>query len=361
MGPLVAPAAATPAPAPSATSSASTATGNGSELSASTLTPLAAARKKPKLHYRSRGLAVIYVQQRLGVRPVSGYYGPLTRAAVRALQRSEGIKVTGTTTRKTWKLLLAGAQEQPAADPTPAPDASAPTPSTDPADAAAAKPTLRYGMGPGDAAVVYVQKYLSVEPTSGYFGRLTRGAVKAYQKGMGIRATGVVGPLTWAAILAGKRPGDSTTGQPATAVPVDSPSADPASYRYVLPKKPTPADLAVAFAMQQVGERYVLGGNGPDVWDCSGLVQQAYLSVGISLPRRASQQQHAGTRVDVKNLRPGDLLYYQDGPSTRRGHISMYAGNGMAVEAANPRRGVRVRELNEPWYAKRFVVAVRLV
>ena len=114
------------------------------------------------------------------------------------------------------------------------------------------------------------------------------------------------------------------------------------------------------FALAQVGKPYVLGGNGPAVFDCSGLIQQAYLTGGVKLPRLASQQRFAGTRVEIDQLLPGDLLYYQDGSSPRRGHISMYAGNGLVVEAANPRRGVRIRTLHEPWYRDRFVAAVRV-
>ena len=79
-----------------------------------------------------------------------------------------------------------------------------------------------------------------------------------------------------------------------------------------------------------------------------------------ALPRLASQQRFAGTRVEIDQLLAGDLLYYQDGSSPRRGHISMYAGNGLVVEAANPRRGVRIRTLHEPWYRDRFVAAVRI-
>jgi cell wall-associated NlpC family hydrolase len=114
------------------------------------------------------------------------------------------------------------------------------------------------------------------------------------------------------------------------------------------------------FALAQVGKPYVLGGNGPAVFDCSGLIQQAYLKAGVKLPRLASQQRFAGTRVTLDQLLPGDLLYYQDGSSPRKGHISMYAGNGLVVEAANPRRGVRIRTLNERWYRDRFVAAVRV-
>jgi cell wall-associated NlpC family hydrolase len=226
-----------------------------------------------------------------------------------------------------------------------------------PEQAAAARPTLRQGMGPGDPAVVFVQRYLRVTPDSGYFGTLTRAAVTAYQKSLGISATGTVGPLTWAAIAAG-RTAPAPTGTTPSPTPTSSPPTAPGTF--TPPAGATPREVAVAFALAQVGKPYVLGGNGPEVFDCSGLVQQAYLAAGVKLPRLASQQRFAGTRVDLDELLPGDLLYYQDGSSPRNGHISMYAGDGRAVEAANPRRGVRVRDLNETWYRDRFVAAVRI-
>lgn len=315
------------------------------EAASQGLSPDEAARTRPRLVTGSRGPAVVYVQQKLGVQPTSGYYGPLTKAAVRRLQVAKGRKAHGRVSSGMWRILLS------------ADGVSAPPPrdARTPEQAAAGRPVLSTGLGPGDPAVVFVQQYLRVSPTSGYFGTLTTAAVRAYQAGVGITPTGTVGPLTWAAILAGRTP------DPAAAVPAAPPSPRSTSTpSYPLPATPTAADHAVVYALAQVGKPYVLGGNGPDVFDCSGLVQQAYLSAGVSLPRLASQQRFAGTQVSIDDLRPGDLLYYQDGSSPRSGHISMYAGNGLAVEAANPRRGVRVRDLHQPWYRDRFVAATRI-
>ena len=310
------------------------------------LSPEEAARTTPRLVTGSRGPAVVYVQQKLGVQPASGYYGPLTKAAVRRLQVAQGRKAHGRISSGMWRILLA------------ADGVSAPPPQDvlTPEQAAAGRPVLSTGKGPGDPAVVFVQQYLRVSPTSGYYGTLTTAAVRAYQTGVRITPTGTVGPLTWAAILAGR------TADPAAAAPA-APTSSAGSLRtptYPLPATPTAADHAVVHALAQVGKPYVLGGNGPEVFDCSGLIQQAYLSTGVSLPRLASQQRFAGRQVSIDDLRPGDLLYYQDGSSPRSGHISMYAGNGLAVEAANPRRGVRVRDLHQPWYRDRFVAATRI-
>jgi cell wall-associated NlpC family hydrolase len=321
---------------------------------------------------------VVFVQQKLGVAPATGYYGPLTRSAVRTLQEINTLKVTGKVGPATWKILLAaeGVIElpldvaapatQPAADTdpaqpappaTPAPPAPAP-PALTPEQAAATRPLLTAGMGPGDPAVIYVQQYLRVSPATGFFGKLTTGAVTAYQTGLQIPATGAVDAATWDAILAGRAAAPAPT--PTTPTPPKPSAPLIPTPVHTLPENATAADRAVVFALAQVGKPYVLGGNGPAVFDCSGLIQQAYLTGGLKLPRLASQQRFAGTRVEIDQLLPGDLLYYQDGSSPRRGHISMYAGNGLVVEAANPRRGVRIRTLHEPWYRDRFVAAVRV-
>ena len=320
----------------------------------------------------------MFVQEKLGIAPATGYYGTLTRAAVSTLQDINDLKVTGKVGSATWKILLAAegvielpldvATKQPAAQPAvdadpaaqPAPATPAPPapPALTPEQAAATRPLLTPGMGPGDPAVVFVQQYLRVSPATGFFGKLTTGAVTAYQAGLPIPVTGTVDAATWEAILTGRTV--TPAAPPATPTPPKPAAPTIPTPTYTLPENPTVADRAVVFALAQVGKPYVLGGNGPAVFDCSGLIQQAYLTAGVKLPRLASQQRFAGTRVEVDQLLPGDLLYYQDGSSPRRGHISMYAGNGLVVEAANPRRGVRIRTLHEPWYRDRFVAAVRI-
>ena len=315
-------------------------------------TPQAAAALRPTLEKGNRGPAVVFVQQALAVTPTSGYYGPLTRRAVKKYQKLNSLKRTGRVTARTWAALLSGDADTTPTTPVTADPSPEPAPLS-PAQAAADRPTLSRGMGPGHPAVVFVQQYLRVSPDSGFYGTLTTAAVTAYQRGLSLKVTGTVDGPTWDAIHAGR-----TVSAPA---PTQSQSPNPtATPTYKLPADPAARDRALVFALAQVGKPYVLGGNGPDVFDCSGLIQQAYLAAGVSLPRLASQQRFAGTRVELDDLVPGDLLYYQDGTSPRSGHISMYAGNGLAVEAANPRRGVRVRDLHEPWYRDRFVAATRV-
>ncbi|MFH9731879.1 C40 family peptidase [Streptomyces sp. NPDC017260] len=100
---------------------------------------------------------------------------------------------------------------------------------------------------------------------------------------------------------------------------------------------------ALSFAGSQVGDRYVLGANGPDAWDCSSLVQQAYAEAGVKLPRTTYQQIHKGVEVPIDEVQPGDLVFYKD-----VSHVGIYAGGGQVVEAANPGKGV----VRGPMYSK---------
>jgi cell wall-associated NlpC family hydrolase len=98
------------------------------------------------------------------------------------------------------------------------------------------------------------------------------------------------------------------------------------------------AKAALAYALAQVGKAYVMGGVGPDSFDCSGLVLMAYRQIGISLPHNARIQADFGTPVDRGNLAPGDLLFFY----TPIGHVAMYIGNGLIVHASTPATGVKI-------------------
>ncbi|KPC79353.1 MULTISPECIES: C40 family peptidase [Streptomyces] len=98
------------------------------------------------------------------------------------------------------------------------------------------------------------------------------------------------------------------------------------------------AASVIAFAQSQVGDAYVSGGTGPNSWDCSGLVQAAFGSVGIDLPRVSQSQSTAGTQVSLDNLQPGDILYWGGAGSAY--HVGIYVGGGEFVGAQNSSTGV---------------------
>ncbi|MFD8554509.1 NlpC/P60 family protein [Streptomyces fradiae] len=97
------------------------------------------------------------------------------------------------------------------------------------------------------------------------------------------------------------------------------------------------AAAAVRAARSALGKPYVWGANGPDAFDCSGLVQWAYARAGVGLPRTSQAQRNAGRHVPLAQARPGDLVTYRSDAS----HVALYVGGGQVIHA--PRPGAPVR------------------
>ena len=104
---------------------------------------------------------------------------------------------------------------------------------------------------------------------------------------------------------------------------------------------------AVAFAKKQVQARkpYIWGTQGPNSFDCSGLVYAAYKSAGLGWPNwdRLNSALYAGYtyHVPLTQLQPGDLLFYSyKGTIGTIHHITIYAGNGMMWEANSKNTGL---------------------
>ncbi|MEV6838568.1 C40 family peptidase [Streptomyces sp. NPDC051133] len=97
-------------------------------------------------------------------------------------------------------------------------------------------------------------------------------------------------------------------------------------------------EKAVGFATGQLGKPYVWGAEGPDSFDCSGLTSQAWAAAGHPIPRTSQEQWKQLKHVDVKDMRPGDLIIYFDDAS----HVAMYVGDGAIIHAPRPGRTVTV-------------------
>ncbi|WP_369247506.1 NlpC/P60 family protein [Streptomyces sp. R41] len=95
---------------------------------------------------------------------------------------------------------------------------------------------------------------------------------------------------------------------------------------------------AVKYATHQIGKPYVWGAEGPGSYDCSGLTSQAWASAGHGIPRTSQEQWKQLTHVDIKDMRPGDLIIYFDDAS----HVGMYVGDGAIVHAPRPGRTVTI-------------------
>jgi cell wall-associated NlpC family hydrolase len=97
-------------------------------------------------------------------------------------------------------------------------------------------------------------------------------------------------------------------------------------------------------AESRVGMPYVWGAAGPTSFDCSGLVQWSFRQAGIVMPRVAADQARTGPSVPVKDLQPGDLLFYHTDPTAPGyiSHVAMYLGNGRMIQAPQPGMDVEI-------------------
>jgi cell wall-associated NlpC family hydrolase len=121
---------------------------------------------------------------------------------------------------------------------------------------------------------------------------------------------------------------------------------------------PGAAGKATEVAMQQRGDMYLWGAEGPDRFDCSGLTMFAYAAAGVSLPHSSKAQYGYGKSVARGQWQVGDLLFYGDSASSIH-HVSMYIGNGKMVEAA--RSGTPVRVVDAPGNGRDYLAAKRIV
>ncbi len=102
-------------------------------------------------------------------------------------------------------------------------------------------------------------------------------------------------------------------------------------------------------AQQYVGVPYVSGGSNPSGFDCSGFTAFVYAQFGIALPHSASRQSANGTPIAPADALPGDLVFMDGG-----GHVGIYLGGNLMVDAGTPRTGVSVREIYNPnhWFVR---------
>jgi peptidoglycan DL-endopeptidase CwlO len=120
-----------------------------------------------------------------------------------------------------------------------------------------------------------------------------------------------------------------------------------------IPTANTIGAQALRWALRVRGDPYVWGAAGPSSFDCSGLVLWAYAKVGISLPHFTGDQWNMGVHVGRNQLQPGDLVFFY--PDI--GHVGLYIGNGLMVDAPDFGEVVQV----QPVMWSVYVGAVRIV
>ncbi|WP_311931778.1 NlpC/P60 family protein [Microbispora sp. H11081] len=116
--------------------------------------------------------------------------------------------------------------------------------------------------------------------------------------------------------------------------------------------------VVLTAAVSKLGRPYVWGAEGPDTFDCSGLVQWAYAQAGVRMPRVTYQQWVTGPQVPLSQAQPGDLLFWRNDPTNPGyiSHVAIYWGDGKMLHA--PRTGdvVKIADV----YTKNLAGVVRV-
>lgn len=119
------------------------------------------------------------------------------------------------------------------------------------------------------------------------------------------------------------------------------------------------AKTLIAEAHKVIGTPYRAGGTTPKGFDCSGFVSYTYKKVGVSLPHSSGAMYKKGKSVSLKQLAPGDLLFFKTSKHKGVSHVAIYIGNGRMIHATSS-KGVKVDSIYQSYWKQRFVGAKRL-
>ena len=111
--------------------------------------------------------------------------------------------------------------------------------------------------------------------------------------------------------------------------------------------------------MRLRGIPYRNGGSDPSGFDCSGFVQWVFAQNGVRLPREVRGQYDAGRKIDLRDVKPGDLLFFET-VSRGASHVGVAIGGDQFVHAPSSQGVVRVERVSSTYWSKRFVGARRI-
>lgn len=173
-----------------------------------------------------------------------------------------------------------------------------------------------------------------IKKTTGYFGSETDTAVRSFQKNNGLSVDGKVGPRTMNVLM-------SSGAKKSTGASITGPNVS--SF--------------ISVARSKKGSRYVRGGKGPNTFDCSGFVYWCLNKVGI---KQAYMTSHTWakctkyTRIDrMSDMKRGDIIVF-------KGHVAIYAGNGVMIDASSSNGKVVERSCTSSWSKNSFICAYRV-
>ncbi len=107
------------------------------------------------------------------------------------------------------------------------------------------------------------------------------------------------------------------------------------------------------------GVRYRYGGTTSLGFDCSGFVQRVYSEAfHKKLPRTTKAMMKTGKKINQKNLKPGDLVFFR--PSRKYYHVGIYIGNDIFIHASTS-KGVTKSSLKNSYWQKKYITARRIL
>lgn len=118
---------------------------------------------------------------------------------------------------------------------------------------------------------------------------------------------------------------------------------------------------AAIFALAFTGVNYRYGGNSPESgMDCSGFVVHVFKEAfDISLPRTSAEIEQAGMPIEVSELSPGDLVFFNT-LGADFSHVGIYLGNNKFIHSPRAGSQIRVENMKLPYWTRRFDGARRI-
>ncbi len=226
-------------------------------------------------------------------------------------------------------------------------------------DPSVLKPSGTFKSGSQGSDVVTIQNRLKAlgyftGNATGYYGSATVASVKAFQSANGLSADGKCGSNTLNKLFSSSAIKKSASGSSSSS------NVTVGNNGSALGKQ------IAEYALQFLGVPYVLGGNGPKTFDCSGYTKYVYAHFGISIPRTAYTQGYwnKGTKItSISDLQVGDLVFFNTmGDSDLCDHAGIYLGNGQIAHASSgSARKVIVSNFSQSYYRSNFSWGRRVI